>query len=533
MTFVRSTSLLALLSAALAGLCWLPTGLAPLLPLAFLGMMLALGRARSGKEAARLGLILGAARYAVAAHFLLALLYYSPLAFVFYILAILFILPMAVLETWGAWFLERRLSLPRPVGFALIWTLMEKLRTVGDLSFPADLAAHCFGSAPAFLAWADFIGPFGVTLALLAVAVLLERAWATWPSRRPAAAWGAAALVLWTAPPLSASLEGGPHSSAAQPALAIGIVQPSFSQEDQRRRDRWPLVWERLRRLTLEAAPQSDLILWPESARPGFVAFTPGQPVEDPEVGAIAKAAGTPILYGTVLAETDGRDVVSLYNAAVLVDSQGKVAGWYGKQQLLPFVEGLPFARRFGWTPRERAKQGPRRGYLGMLGNFTPGPTPTLFEVQGAKIGVLICYEGMYPGLVRSYSRSGANALAVLTNDIWWGKSAFAPWHARMVAARTRESRLPCVRAANSGICSLTDAAGTLLARTRFDEVRTLQVSLATGRRTPTFYALYGDWILFLIPLAPLLSWGLRAVRGRRPGSTPIRRQAPESSGAN
>lgn len=142
-----------------------------------------------------------------------------------------------------------------------------------------------------------------------------------------------------------------------------------------------------------------------------------------------------------------------------------------------------------------------------MLGNFSSGPGPTLFQVKQARIGVLICYESFYPRLVRAYSLKGANVLAVLTNDIWWGHSAFTAWHARMASSRAREGGLPVVRAANSGISSLTDAQGRLVARTGFNEVRTLEVELTPRNGTPTFYAHYGDWILWLALILPLLSW--------------------------
>jgi apolipoprotein N-acyltransferase len=501
----------------LFGLCWLPFGLAPLVPLAFVLMMLGLRGARSARQALGLGALCEAIRYVVGAHFLLALLAYSPLAVFFYLATIVYIVPMGMLSWWGAFQLERWTGLPRPAGLALGYTLFEKLRSVGDLSFPADLTDHAFGTNPSFLAWSDWIGPFGVTLTMCGVALLALRALDAWPRRRPALAWGAAALALWAGAPLTGLLAGRAAERAPEGAkFRVGIVQPATPVADKLDPSRAPAVWEELKRLTFEAAAGADLVLWPETARPGHLFLREGEPPRDPEVAAIARAAGVPILYGAHVAEVEAGEAVALYNGAALVRADGSFGGWYGKQRLLPLAEGVPFGKLLGLDPRRRARNGQHRGYLTMLGNFSAGPEPTIFEVGPARIGVLICYEGMYAQLARTYRQRGANVLAVLTNDLWWGHSTFAPWHARMIASRAVEEAMPAVRAANSGVSSVTDGRGALGPRTRLDEIRTLTVELTPGAAgSGTFYTRHGDWVLWILPLAPLAAWVASRARRR------------------
>ncbi|MCU0225642.1 MAG: apolipoprotein N-acyltransferase [Acidobacteria bacterium] len=516
-TALRRAAWQAAAGGGLFGLCWLPFGLAPLIPLAFLLMMLGLQGARTTRQALWLGALCEAIRYVVGAHFLLALLAYSPLAAVFYLATIVYIVPMGMLSWWGAFQLERWTGLPRPVGLALGYTLFEKLRSVGDLSFPADLTDHAFGTNPSFLAWSDWIGPFGVTLTMCGVALLALRAIDAKPRRRAALAWGAAALALWAGAPLTGLLAGRAAERGSEGArFRVGIVQPATPVADKLDPARAPLVWDELKRLTLEAAPGADLVLWPETARPGYLFLREGEPPRDPEVAAIARAAGVPILYGAHLAEVEGGEAVALYNGAALVRADGSFGGWYGKQRLLPLAEGVPFGRLLGLDPRQRARDGQHRGYLTLIGNFTPGPEPTIFEVGPARIGVLICYEGMYAQLARTYRQRGANVLAVLTNDLWWGHSTFAPWHARMIASRAVEEAMPAVRAANSGVSSVTDGRGASGPRTGLDEIRTLTVELTPGPAgSGTFYTRYGDWVLWILPLAPLAAWAASRVRRR------------------
>ncbi len=509
---------LAAAAGTLIAVGWLPTGLAPLMPLSALLMMRALRGIDSRRDAVRLGLVFGTLEYAVASHFLLALLRYSGLAVALYLMAIAFILPLAMLEAWGALVLEQRARLPRTVGFALLYVAFEKLRTVSDLSFPADLLAHAFGTNPSFLAWTPFLGPFGLSLTVMVVALLLDAAIEAWPRHAASGAWVAAALALWfSAPAFDALTQGG--APPPPQALTVGIVQPDTPIEEKVRPDRRDAILAQLRAMTLEVAPGTDLVIWPETARPGLVAIREGGRVEDPEVAAIAREAGKPILYGVVLAELEGRNVMALYNGAVLANADGTITQWYGKRRLLPFVEAVPFAGLVGFDARERARSGPNRSVLSLLGNFTPGPEATVFTIGTARIGVLICYEGFYPGLVRDYENAGANALAVLTNDSWWGWSAFGSWHAHMIAARAREYELPVVRAANGGISSTTDQRGRIGVRSGVSERRVLKVALAPATGDPTIYARFGDWILLPMLLVPVVSY----VRSRRAASIAVR----------
>ena len=521
--------LIAAVAGAVIALCWLPLGFAPLAPAAFLLALRGLRKVDSAREALVFGGTYGIARYAVASHFLLSLLRYSALAIVFYLLAILFILPFGLLEGWGAFRLEKALGLPRAVGFAILFSVGEWLRSLGDLSLPADLLAHGFGSSPAWLFFSSVTGPYGFTAFAIAVAVLADLAIAERARPAGAAFAGVAAVALWALPPAADALAPPRTDDGAD--LRIAIVQPVVAIEDKLSRDRWPALRERLEKLTLEAASGSDLIVWPETARAGPLIWKDPAPFHDAEMEELATKAGVPILYGCEIARLHDGHVRALYNGAALVRPGGR-ADWYGKQHLLPFVEGIPFASVIGWDPAERArKSGGRKSILSLLGNFVPGPEPTIFEVGPARLGVLICFEGMYPSLARRYRRAGANALVVLTNDAWWGESVFPSWHARMAATRARELDVPVIRAANSGVSSVIDRFGRSHGETGLGRTAILRQTVHTGPPGTTFYAQHGDLPAALVAFAlaigiacrELLSWRRRA--GVRVGGLePIRR---------
>ncbi len=507
----RRHRLLILASAggAIGSTCWLPLGLAPLI---FVGAALAqraLREATTPREALTVGLAFGAARYLVAAHFLLWLLRYSPLAIVFYLLAVAYILPFAALESWGAWQLERWSGVPRGAWLAVLYSLLEYVRTLGDLSFPADLLAHAFGTAPVFLAWTAVTGPFAVSLLVFLVGWGVEAAMLPGRPPRRRAALLAIALGAWLLPPATGLLLD--RRDAGTSSIRVGIVQPSLTVEDKLDPARREANWKLLADLTRRAAQGADLVLWPETARPGHLLWPEGKPLADPPMETLAREIGTPILYGCEIARHRGRRVTALYNGAVLVDPARGTVDWYGKIHLLPFAEGVPFARLLGWDPSRRDHS--RGGYLTLLGNFSPGPRRTVFRVGPARIGVLICYEGFYPALARGFRREGANTLAVLTNDAWWGRSLFAPWHARMAAARAREEDVPVLRAANSGVSSIAGPDGRQVARTGLFERTVLHGRVPVGGE-PTFYSRHGDRLVGLLLLAVAL--GLAAPFFRR-----------------
>ncbi|RMG47775.1 MAG: apolipoprotein N-acyltransferase [Acidobacteria bacterium] len=522
---------LAVAAGVAGGVVWLPLGLAPLAPLFGFLYARALRCASGGRQALAVGFWCGLARYAVGGHPILWLTRLSPLAVAFYAVAVLYIVPSSLLEAWGGYWLERRTGFPRGLGTALLFTLLGHLRTFGDLSLPADRVAHAFGGSPGWLEATAYGGPALIALAASLSGALLEEAWHRRRARRLSAMLASAGAVLWIALPATAGALKRLEPPAGA-AIRVGIVQPSVPVQDKIDPRRAAAHWPELRRLTREAAAGTDLVVWPETARPGRVMWEWPGPFRDPEMEAVAREAGVPILYGCEIVRIDrARRLVHLFNGASVAWPDGRRSDWYGKQRLLPLAEGFPFARYLGLDPAKRHRTPGRHSLLTMLGNFTPGPRPTVFAVGPARIGVLICYEGLYAQLARAYRRAGANVLAVITNDAWWGHSVFPLWHARVVAARAQELGVPVIRAANNGISSLTDREGRMLARTRLDEVTVLRGNLRLGG--PPFGAFFrwGDLSAAAagLALAVLAGWAAFGPRRRSHASGAARRGSVQS----
>ncbi|MBD3869114.1 MAG: apolipoprotein N-acyltransferase [Acidobacteria bacterium] len=513
---------LALGAGVLWGLCCLYTSLAPFLPLAFLLALQGLRQVETARQAAWFGLLFGCVRYAVGSNFLLALGDIDLLGYAFYPLAISYYLPFAVLESWGALRLERLLGIPRVAAFGILYTALEPVRSLGDLSFPTDLLAQAFGVWPQWLALSPWAGPYGLTFIVLLCAVLLDQAWSQRRTPRGLLAL-AAAIMTWSLPVIVDQVTVSPPSQDAR-TFHVAVLQPVTGVQEKMDRASRPATWKTLEKMTLqasEALEKPNLIVWPESSRPDPITWKGQGPFRDDRMHRLARQAGAPILYGTVIARVvDGR-LKALYNGAALAFPDDRPAQWYGKQQLLPVAEKVPFRQLFGLDPYASNQSMERKSILPMLGRFLEGPEPTLFLVDGLSFGVLICYEGMYPELSRAYRKKGANAVVILTNDAWWGDSEFVQWHAQKVSFISRSLEIPVIRAANNGISSLTDHRGRRLVATDLNERTTVHIQVTPGSSVPTFYARTGNIGLFgLLAVCCAVFPVMNRIRGNRQSSS-------------
>jgi apolipoprotein N-acyltransferase len=186
-------------------------------------------------------------------------------------------------------------------------------------------------------------------------------------------------------------------------------------------------------------AQKPELMVWPEAAVPGFVRW------ETNTHDVVTRFAKSNHLW-LILGADDARPVMgsadkyNVYNASFLVSPRGEFVNHYAKQNLVIFGEYIPFVR---WLPFLERWTG--------MGSFTPGSGPALFEIPelGLKTSVVICFEDIFPHLVRSYVQSVGSDLDFLlnlTNNGWFGESSAQWQHAAGAIFRAVENGLPLVR---------------------------------------------------------------------------------------
>lgn len=262
---------------------------------------------------------------------------------------------------------------------------------------------------------------------------------------------------------------------ADAPVLSLIMVQgnvdqgqkwnPAFQQETVER-------YLDLSRQALSAARQGSgpapaLLLWPETAMP----FTfPLHLEHSATLRAFAADNNINLAFGALGYDSDGNGknpgAYHLYNRLYLLSSSGRLSGQYEKEHLVPFGEYLPFAPVFPFL----------RDLLQGL-DFSSGSAtaPLLLPLPASgtndrppafSLGVLICYEAIFPALAQERVTQGADILVNISNDGWFRKSS-APWqHLSHAVMRAVEQGRPMLRGTNTGVTALIDPFGTIIART-------------------------------------------------------------------
>ena len=133
------------------------------------------------------------------------------------------------------------------------------------------------------------------------------------------------------------------------------------------------------------------------------------------------------------------------------------------------------------------------------------------------KIGMLVCYEGVFPSITNDTVRRGAEVLVNITNDAWFGKSSAPYQHFASYIFRAIETDRYVLRAANTGISAVIDPRGRTCARTGIFKEDVLN-GFFSLRKGETPYVRWGDWfvlfcILFLAAAALVRLFGPGAFR--------------------
>jgi apolipoprotein N-acyltransferase len=112
--------------------------------------------------------------------------------------------------------------------------------------------------------------------------------------------------------------------------------------------------------------------------------------------------------------------------------------------------------------------------------------------VAGQRVGILICYEAIFPTLARRLVNRGAGLLVNITNDAWFGPTAAPYQHLAMTTLRAVENRVPILRAANTGISAVIRPDGEIAHATELFEPA-YHVADLVWPEVATVYTRFGD----------------------------------------
>ncbi len=193
----------------------------------------------------------------------------------------------------------------------------------------------------------------------------------------------------------------------------------------------------------------------------------------------------------------------------------------YDKIHLVPFGEYIPLKELLSFLDK----------LVVGIGEFVPGPGPHVLGAPGGRLGLVICFEVIFPDLVRQFVDQGADYMVTITNDAWFGRSGAPYQHFAMVVFRAVENRIAFARAANTGISGFIDAEGHILRTTDLFVEAALSGEIRTGGPR-TFYTAYGDLFVefcAILSLAAVASSWYRDRRRKRADSRRLHARRSES----
>jgi apolipoprotein N-acyltransferase len=311
------------------------------------------------------------------------------------------------------------------------------------------------------------------TLAVAAVVVFGIGAWGTWRIRAS-----------------SLTAEGD--------VMRVGLVQGNIAQEHKWDPAHARRIFTTHIAMTREAARKgARYVLWPESSTPFMFEEDSGGAAA---IRDLARELGVTILFGSDQLERGATP--RLYNAAFQIRPDGRTAGVYRKIHLVPFGEYIPFKSwLFFVSPLVES-----------LAEFAPGGPMVMLPIGEHLASTAICYEVVYPSLVRQAVEGGSELLTTITNDGWYGHSSAPFQHFAMASIRAIEHGRYLARAANTGISGIVDPYGRVIAESAIFEQVTLveDVRFLTRR---TVYSVIGDAIAYV---AIALTASALIVVGRR-----------------
>jgi apolipoprotein N-acyltransferase len=362
-----------------------------------------------------------------------------------------------------------------------LWVGTEVLRARTFFEFPWCLLGYSQQGLPEMIQVAPLTAVYGVSFLIVLVSALVAfAAREIRQERRRLAAAGAALVVCAT--------WGYGRWAMGQPVAETGRTRVGLVQGGIRQEDKWvpENAWQNVGRhleLTEEAASRgARLVVWPESAVPFLFD-------EDAALATLLRETvrrrGLYLYFGNDDREgAPGAD--RIYVGAKLLAPDGRLVARYRKMHLVPFGEYVPLQPVFTLGGRYAAK------LVEEVSDFTPGDQPTTGVVDGHRIGGFICYEAIFPALVRRFTAGGAELLVNVTNDAWYGTTSAPYQHLAMAAFRAAENRRYLVRAANTGISAVVDPWGRVIEATKLFDTTVLvrDVPFTSGL---TFYARHGD----------------------------------------
>jgi apolipoprotein N-acyltransferase len=428
---------------------------------------------------------------------------------------LLFVNPIFFLIPSTLLYFARKVFPNRNVIFLLpfFWGAYEYLYMVTDMSFPWLTLGNGPAKFTAFIQVSDIVGVIGLSLLIIYINILFYLAFINLKKSKKKFIYYSLAVLTVFIIVLGYGFYKINTFKESGKRIKVGLIQPNL--------DPWE-KWEggNLNDLTASYISLSQqavskgakIIVWPETALPVFLLDGSNRDILD-SIYAFLKKNNVYLITGMpdiryylagenmpddAIKESQGNLYYAMYNGILLFSPDSRWIQRYGKSKLVPFGERVPFVSTFpflgnlikwgvgisGWNVgRDTANFSvPYRAGQSAANGFN--------AKDSIYINSIVCYESIYPYYVTGFVNRGAEIIAVVTNDSWYGNSSGPYQHKDISILRAVENRRTVIRAANGGISCVIDPLGRTIIQSELF-TKTFLVSDVSLEDSKTFFTRY------------------------------------------
>lgn len=385
----------------------------------------------------------------------------------------------ALLMTFAFWLYYRFRRVVQKKGVAYLallsfWVGMEYLHATWDLAFPWMTLGNGLAGMHQLAQWYESTGVYGGSIWIMVSNIMAFEAYKSYQQYtgyqriRPALAW---ALVLII--PAAISLAKYYNYEEKVVPVNVVVVQPNIDPYDKLGSIPPAEQMKTLTKLSDSVAqPNTEYFIWPETAIPSYTDeerirssmeyMNLQQFLNRYKNGTLITGIESIRFYQdkeTLSAKPDGNSgqYYDNFNSAMQVENSANVQ-FYHKSKLVPGVEKMPFPKVFNFLAPIFANLG------GTVSGWGWQEHPGVFYAQsGIGVAPVICYESLWGSWIGESVKNGAQFIAIITNDGWWGNTTGKDQHFLYAKLRAIETRRWVVRSANTGISGFINQRGDVV----------------------------------------------------------------------
>lgn len=398
--------------------------------------------------------------------------------------------------------------------FICFWIAMELLHHHWDFAWPWLSLGNAFAEKTTWIQWYEYTGVFGGSLWVLLSNILLFNAYKNFQDKKKYNKLVLIAILFILIPFAFSMYTYNTYTEKINPSNIV-VVQPNIDPYSEKFSGLSSEAQvDKLIKLSDSVAQvNTEFFIWPETALQNNL---PEETLESNPLilksrnflskyknGNIITGADSYKTYTKEETETarkfrTGECCYDAFNAAFFIENNPGIQ-IYHKSKLVAGVEQMPYPSALKILEPLALQMGGTFGSLGKQKERT-----VFYTKSGIGVAPVICYESVFGEYVAEYVKNGAQFIAIVTNDGWWGNTAGYKHHAAYARIRAIETRRSIARSANTGISSFINQRGDVLAETSYwiADAKNGNINL---NDEITFYVKYGDWFAFTASLIALM----------------------------